>query len=351
MSYQNGLAAINLEMPGIVPRTEYSAHMHRDLVLRVTGIDIAGADQATKQRATSAFIKAWDYGMYWNVLTHSHVFGDKRTRMGHAVFAADGSDFTDQISALFAEPEDVYAFDMFENFGKRDKSLLTAQYDADYDRQRALYPDTVAMTGIYITCVSGLIELLGWDTLLCAAGIDAAKFGAFTNRYCDWILQYFEALAASKAPVVMVHDDIVWGNGPFLAPEFYRTFVFNNYHRLLRPLLDAGKKIIYTADGNFTAFIDDIAACGVHALVMEPGTDMALAAERYGNKLALIGNADTSKLLFGTRADIETEVRRCMDIGKKCPGFMMAVGNHIPPNTPVENALWYDECYRKYARR
>ena len=34
-----------------------------------------------------------------------------------------------------------------------------------------------------------------------------------------------------------------------------------------------------------------------------------------------------------------------MDIGKGCPGFIMAVGNHIPPNTPVDNALYYNQCY------
>jgi hypothetical protein len=29
----------------------------------------------------------------------------------------------------------------------------------------------------------------------------------------------------------------------------------------------------------------------------------------------------------------------------------MAVGNHIPSNTPVENALYYNEMYEKYSVR
>ncbi len=40
-----------------------------------------------------------------------------------------------------------------------------------------------------------------------------------------------------------------------------------------------------------------------------------------------------------------------MNIGKSCPGFIMAVGNHIPPNTPVENALYYNEVYEELASR
>jgi len=29
----------------------------------------------------------------------------------------------------------------------------------------------------------------------------------------------------------------------------------------------------------------------------------------------------------------------------------MAVGNHIPPNTPVDNALYYNEAYMKLSER
>jgi len=207
------------------------------------------------------------------------------------------------------------------------------------------------MTGIYITVISGLIDLFGWELLLTAAGTDPAAFGDVTNRYAGWISQYFNALAKSDAPVVMIHDDIVWTSGAFISPEWYRSFVFPNYKKLFRPLREAGKKIMYTSDGCYTAFIDDIADCGVNGFVMEPTTDMGYIAEKYGKTHVFIGNADTRILLGGTRDDIEREVRRCMDIGKPCPGFFMAVGNHIPSNTPVENALWYNECYERMSRR
>jgi len=207
------------------------------------------------------------------------------------------------------------------------------------------------MTGIYVTLMSGFIEMLGWDTLLGAAGYDSKAFGDFVNRYTDWILQYFKSLAQCKAPVVMIHDDIVWSNGPFLHPDFYRTYIFPNYKKLFRPLQEANKKILFTSDGDFTMFIDDLAACDINGFVMEPLTDMAYVAERYGKSHAFIGNVDTNVLLRGNKEDIKAEVKRCMDIGKKYPGFFLAVGNHIPANTPVDNALYYDEAYRKMAAR
>ena len=74
-------------------------------------------------------------------------------------------------------------------------------------------------------------------------------------------------------------------------------------------------------------------------------------AEKYGKTHSFIGNADTRILLYGSKDDIYREVKRCMDIGKNCPGFIMAVGNHIPSNTPVENALYYNEVFEKMRRR
>ena len=98
-------------------------------------------------------------------------------------------------------------------------------------------------------------------------------------------------------------------------------------------------------------FIDDVAATGVHGFVMEPGTDMSYIAEKYGKTHSFIGNADTRIVLMGSREEIRSEVKRCMDIGKNCPGYFMAVGNHIPANTPVENALYYNEAYEELSRR
>ncbi len=83
----------------------------------------------------------------------------------------------------------------------------------------------------------------------------------------------------------------------------------------------------------------------------EYSTDMAAVAERHGRTHAFVGNVDTRILLSGTRVQIRTEVGRCLAIGKSCPGFFLAVGNHIPHNTPVDGALHYQEVYEEMSRR
>lgn len=352
MSYEDGWAALNLQMPPRVPRTEYSAHEHWGLVSAVTGMAV-GPDSPSplRRQASQAFIQAWHYDFWWSILIHRKEFGDLCTDMGHAEYAAGGGDRRDTVSCPFSEPEQVLAFDPMAAYGRKDRSELVLRFERDYRARCQALADLVNMTGVYITCISGLIDIFGWEMLLLAAGVDAAGFGEVTNRYCRWMQQYFDALAGSDVPVVMVHDDIVWTSGAVFQPDWYRTYVFPNYRRLFAPLLEAGKKIIYTSDGTYTAFVDDIVACGVHCLVMEPTTDMAYIAERYGDRIAFIGNADTRILLSGTKPQIRREVERCMAIGKRCPGFFLAVGNHIPANTPVENALYYNEVYEQLSQR
>ncbi len=352
MSYTDGWAAINLDMPARVPHTEYSVTEHWDVIKAVTGIDVGPySPPELRWRSSLALMEAWNFDFRWSTLISGDDLAACHTDMGHAEYAAGGVDRRDTVTCPFSSPEEVLAFDPWEVYGPRDKAELTRRFEAHYRRQREETPEQVVMTGVYVTMVSGLIDIFGWEMLLLAAGVDPKGFGEVANRYARWIQQYYDALGAADVPVVMVHDDIVWSAGPFISPRWYRQYVFPNYKRLFAPLLDSGKKIMYTSDGDYTKFIDDLADCGVHGFVLEPWTDMAYIAEKYGRTHAFIGNADTRILLRGDKAAIRAEVERCMAIGKPYPGFFLAVGNHIPANTPVESVLYYQEVYEELSRR
>ena len=354
MSYKYGMSALNLEMTDRVPRTEYSASSHWELVKAVTGIEVTPQSSPENQaKASAAFERAWNFDIRLDAMVGSggRYFTGRRTTMGHAEYGAGGTDFDQNVNCPFESPEEVLDFDPMEEYGPCDKKQIIRDYTDRYDRNVAFNPDAVNTNGVYTTCVSGLVEMFGWEMLLTAAGTDPDAFGEMTNRYMKWISGYFEALAETDIPVVISHDDIVWTAGAFIHPDWYRKYVFANYKKIFAPILESGKKLLFISDGTYTQFVDDIIGCGVHGLFMEPTTDMGYIAEKYGKTHAFVGNADTRILLTGSKEDIYNEVKRCMDIGKKYPGFIMAVGNHIPANTPVENALYYNECYEKLGKR
>jgi hypothetical protein len=353
MSYADGWAAINLEMPPRVPRTEYSAAKHWKLINAVTGSRVdensAPEDQIAAGRA---FMREWDYCFSWATLIGGTELGEFGTDMGHAEYAAGGVDWRlPKQNPHYRTAEDVLSFDPWEALGPKNHGELVRRFEEHYQHNLAATPDQVNMTGVYVTMVSGFIALFGWDMFLLAVGTDPVRFGELANRYASWIGQYYDAMADADVPVIMVHDDMVWSSGPFLNPAWYREYIFPNMKRLFAPLREAGKIVAFTSDGDFSMFIDDLVDCGVSGFAMEPTTDMGYIAETYGRSHFFIGNADTRILLGGTNAEIRAEVERCMAIGKDCPGFIMAVGNHIPSNTPVESCLYYDQVYRELRDR
>ena len=352
MAYADGWAAVNLEMQPRVPRVEFDAERHWPLVQAVTGIEVdVDSPGQVQEEASRAFTRAWNYDIRLTPLIGHGELSAKSTSMGHAEYAAGGVDYNDNIYCPFSDPEEVFDFDPWETYGARDKGELVRRFNEHYRAQCAAFPDQVCMTGTYVTLFSGFIAIFGWDMLLTAAGLDPERLGEVANRYADWMQQFYDALAESEAPVIYSHDDIVWTSGAVIHPDWYRKFIFPNYKKYYAPLVESGKKVIFVSDGNYTEFIDDVAQTGASGFFFEPLTDLRQIVERYGRTHIIIGNADTRILLMGTKEAIRREVERCMNFGRDCPGFFMGVTNMIPANTPVENALYYNEVYEELSRR
>jgi len=352
MSYETGWKALNLEFTGRVPRTEYSVDSyHWAVIQKVTGIDTS--KEENKEKARKEFIKKWDYAFLWMTPTGPFLseYG-RTTKMGHAIYDKDGKDFRTNINCPFKTIEEVYEFDPFKEYGEFNHEELVKELNTRYKKIEEEWKDiTLTMAGIYQTMFSGFIEIFGWDMFLLAMGYEPKKFEKLVQKYYEWIKQFFDASAKVDAKVFMCHDDICWSSGPVCAPTWYRKNIFPYYKKLWEPILSSGKKLLFTSDGKYDMFFDDIVKCGAQGLVMEPGNDMEKFAKKYGKTHVFVGNADTRILLTGTKQDIYNEVKRCMDIGKKYPGFIMAVGNHIPANTPVDNVLFYNDAYMELSKR
>lgn len=164
MSYQDAWAAIHGEMPSRIPGTEYSAESHWKLVEKVTGISVDEKSSGEiRGEASAAFMKAWDYGYIWNTLIHAEELDKCRTRMGHAVYASGGVDFDQRIECPFEDVEDVLEFDAVETYGIHSHEQLVERFNRNYRERRIAFPDAVNVTGTYITLISGLLEIFGWD--------------------------------------------------------------------------------------------------------------------------------------------------------------------------------------------
>ncbi len=356
MSYENGWNALNLQFSSKIPRTEYSAHSyHWELMKVVTGTDTSKLE--LRKEASKEFMRRWDYSFLWNVCISRDflsVNGGRITSMGHAVFGENASgkgDFNSQVNSPFADIEDLYALDPCKEYKEFEQAELIRLFEQKYSEAEAEFPEMVNMSGVYISMFSGLIDIFGWESLLLGIGYDEKKFAKIIDGYYQWVRQFFTAFAASSVPVMMVHDDLCWTSGPATDPEWYRKYIFPYLKKLIAPVKESGKKVMFTSDGTIDEFFDDIVNLGVDSVVMEPSSNMSLFAQKYGDRVGFVGGMDCRTLIYGSLAEIESEMKRLMDFGKRYPGFILAVGNHLPADVPIERALFYNELYEKLAVR
>lgn len=316
--------------------TEYCSNYA--LVRAVTGLD-----PRTNNSAWRKFYDEWQIDFLW-VTNDGPVGWERRGRvtdMGHAEFLEGRIDWRETVYCPFKDVDEVLNFDAVEEYGLPDMDELVRYYEECYHRGQADNPNQVYTGGYYKTIVSGAIQAFGWEMLLTAAA-DKKLFDRVLESFYRLSLHHFRAWAKTSIHVFVCHDDMVWTEGAFMHPDFYRSAIFPRYKKLWEVLHEANKIVLFCSDGNWTEFVDDIAAAGADGFIFEPITDLDYVVGRYGKTHVIMGSkVDCRTLTFGTKEQIKHEIDETLKVAKDCPGFVFAVGNHIPSNVPVDNALFY----------
>ena len=349
MSYERGRRAILLDSPEAIPHTEYVDNW--ELVRHVTRLDPRDPD--LRAEAYRRFYKALDFDLLWNT-NDGPIPWEKRGRstdMGHAEYVEDASDYRAPKPSPFVTVEDVYAFDAAAEYGLPDFEDLVEYYEGVYRGGQVRYPGLVFTGGYYKSIVSGCIQAFGWEMFLLSVGIDARAFDRVLEGIFQLSLHHYRAWAKTSIETFICHDDFVWTQGAIFHPDWYRRFVFPRYEKLWAVLKQAGKKVLFCSDGDFTEFVDDVARAGADGFIFEPATSLERIVASYGKTHVIVGNADCRILTYGSREEIRAEVERCARLGRECPGYFFAVGNHIPIEVPLDNLLYYFDLCRELGKR
>jgi hypothetical protein len=342
MSRQIGLDALNLK-PG--PRLAHTEYCSNDALKRA----VTGLPEGHPVRE-KLFAQLWEYDFIWSTNDGPEPWEQRgrTTDMGHSEFLEGGVDWRDAKPCPFRDAQDVLGFDAVAEYGLTDTQKLVSYYEQSYQKSRAYYADQVFTGGYYRTLFSGAIAIFGWDMLLTAAA-DRARFAKVIDGIYQQTMHHVQAWAQTSIEVYMCHDDMVWSQGPFMHPSFYRAEIFPRLKALWAVLKKAGKKIVFTSDGEWGMFADDIVEAGADALCFEPMMALEPVVAKYGQTHCIIASkVDARTLTFGSRGQIQAEIDATLPLAMQCPGFMFAVGNHIPSNVPVDSARFYQDYLSKH---
>ncbi len=347
MSKKRFFDAIELKHTDRVPCIEWLDHPA--FVMKLTGIN--PFEQPTE--AVLQSIRKLDIDWYVGLPKHAHSFQEEEYKkdLGEGRYVSEWG-FTGSIWAtghVFDSDEAVLTYNPLELKNAAQRQQGYASNVSKIQADQRLVNDACYISGLYYTTLfQWFIMTFGWEQFLMTAASHPHRFKQTIERFTTLSIEYAEYFAKTDLPVFFCHDDLSITRGLVFAPRWYHENILPNYERIFEPLQKAGKKIIFVSDGNYSELIDDLVAVGIHGIMVDHFIDIESVLERYGGKLLIAGNADIAKLTFGTVEDVRKEVLRCMEYGKRFPGYVLKVSGDLPHNIPLENIEAYFQFCKDY---
>lgn len=197
----------------------------------------------------------------------------------------------------------------------------------------------IPMQPVYLECLATkpqLIEIfLDYQTMHCIEFTkEAKKHGA------DFILG---------------GGDCATDHGPIYNPKIFKNMLGPRYSKILKVCKSLNLPYVYRSDGNtkplWKIWFEEIGFDGYAEIDKSAGMDLGELKQLYGEKITLIGNVDCAKtLVYGTKEEIELEVKDCIRKAAKGGGFILTSSNSIHYNIPAKNFVYMVEAARKYGK-
>ena len=128
-------------------------------------------------------------------------------------------------------------------------------------------------------------------------------------------------------------------SGSLIGPWHFEQFCLPAYRKFCDHFKAEDILIYIHVCGNSNPILEMLASTGAH--VVEPldplgGVSVADARSRIGSQVALMGGVNTLTLARGTPEKVtEESIRKCLEGGPH--GYVLAAGDMVPPDTPLEN--------------
>lgn len=203
------------------------------------------------------------------------------------------------------------------------------------DRVRELTAGEVSVHGEVFSPFTHFMELFGYQEALVALVADPAKAHALLARLTEASIAWGVAQARRGVDAVLVSS--AFAGGGFISRKMYAEFVVPYERRLNQAIRAAGVPAYTHTCGRIGDRLDlllESGTCGVDTLDPPPlgDADLARAKQQLAGRLFIKGNLNSVALLsYRTRAEVESEVRRCLREGAPGGGYILSTACSVAP--------------------
>jgi uroporphyrinogen decarboxylase len=128
-----------------------------------------------------------------------------------------------------------------------------------------------------------------------------------------------------------------------ISPKIFNKFVLPYLKDIISYLGEKRTAVTLHICGFIDPIMEDIVSSGAIAVSMDQPSSLDKMLTACGSRCAVIGNVSTGVFINGTRQEIESEVRRCLDVGKERGGYILCTGCEISPKGDIDRVKMFCE--------
>ena len=188
--------------------------------------------------------------------------------------------------------------------------------------------------------------------------LEQKKVEEYLERYLEFKLEFWDNLLeqiGDMVDVVCESDDLGTQEATWISKDMYRHLIKPRQKKLFSFIKRRAEvKVFLHSCGSIYDFIPDLIETGVDILnpiqVSAAKMDTAKLKREFGKDLVFWGGGiDTQKVLpYGTKQEIEDEVKKRIDDLAPGGGFVFATVHNIQEDVPPENIVAMLRALNKY---
>ena len=147
-----------------------------------------------------------------------------------------------------------------------------------------------------------------------------------------------------------------WGSLTLANPQLVKKYAIPTIRKITKMCREAGIPSMLHSCGKSMAFLqmlyEETDLNCINPLEEPPMGDVNLAEVKklYGDRLCLMGNLNTTRMLFMTAEETADACRRAIDAAGQGGGFILSTGDQLGRDTPDENIFAMVDTARTYGR-
>jgi len=194
--------------------------------------------------------------------------------------------------------------------------------------------------------------LMGYEGISYALYDDPGLVSEVLNISNEYHKEAARLCVESGCIGMWVSEDLGDSTRGFFRLEQFRKYFLSPLAELVEYIDRLNVPVLLHSCGHITDYLDDLTQtkiASVHPLQRTAGMSLRDVKKKYGKRLCIIGNIDSSRTLpYGTPADVAAEVRQAIDIAAPGGGYILASDHSLHDGISVENIIELFRVGREY---